>query len=401
MERLSKAELDFIRQHQNDDISKLALKFKADDDSIRREVVLNQIDARKKCKGKLDFLLDYEEFIFPKSLSIEQASSEALAHFKASIAPHKHSIDLCGGMGIDSIFLAKTSNSHTYNELDSTLCDIFQLNLDTLNIENCSVSNSDAMHLLNEDIHKYDLIFIDPARRSKSGQKTYFLEDTYPNPITIAKKLAELNYHGKLLIKASPMVELQRAKSQLQQPNTAITSYILASLNECKEVMFLIDYNSDSLSTDEYCFTYNFEKDRTDFIKFDMNNKLSHCNTSDLGKYIYEPNAALMKLGLWQEVMSIFNISQMNPNTALFTSDTLREDFHGRIFELVSILQPNKKEIHSLFPNKKVNVLKRNYPISTAEIKKKYSLHDGGDDYLIFTTLSGNEKRALHCKRLK
>lgn len=401
MERLSKAELDFIRQHQNDDISKLALKFKADDNSIRREVVLHQIDARKKCKGKLDFLLEHEEFIFPKSLSIEQASSEALAHFKASIAPHKHSIDLCGGMGIDSIFLAKTSNFHTYNELDTSLCDIFQHNLDSLNIHNCQVSNRDALELLNEDIHKYDLIFVDPARRSKSGQKTYFLEDTYPNPITIAKKLAELNYKGKLLIKASPMVELQRAKSQLQHPNTAITSYILASLNECKEVMFLIDYNSDSLSTDEYCFTYNFEKDRTDFIKFDMNNKLSHCNTSELCQYIYEPNAAIMKLGMWQEVMSIFDVAQIHPNTALFTSDTLREDFHGRVFEVIGIIQANKKEIHSLFPNKKVNVLKRNYPISTAEIKKKYSLHDGGDDYLIFTTLSGNEKRALQCRRLK
>jgi len=63
----------------------------------------------------------------------------------------------------------------------------------------------------------------------------------------------------------------------------------------------------------------------------------------------------------------------------LYTSDIKIEDFPGRILEMEMIdsKQIKKKE--------QFNLISKNYPLKPEEIKKKYQLKDGGNQYLIFT----------------
>ena len=94
----------------------------------------------------------------------------------------------------------------------------------------------------------------------------------------------------------------------------------------------------------------------------------------------------------------LFGLKKLHPSTHLYTSDHIIKDWPGKIFEIRSIVKPNKKEIQKLFPDKKVNVVTRNYPLSASQLKSKLGLKDGGVDFLIGTTLSDNKKILLQCK---
>ena len=76
----------------------------------------------------------------------------------------------------------------------------------------------------------------------------------------------------------------------------------------------------------------------------------------------------------------------MEVNTHLYTSDELIDNFAGRILEVAQIHHKQiEKKTH-------YNIITKNYPLSVAEVKKKYHLAEGGTEYLIFTrSVSGME----------
>lgn len=405
---LKQKEKQFIKEHLNDDVHKLALKKNIFSDEIRKNTVIHQISSLKKCKGKLDFLLQYDDFIFPKTVSIEQASSEITAFYKANRFKATNSIDLTGGMGIDSIFFAQTSVRHTYNEIDKDLYDIFNHNKNVLGLKNCDCTNFDAFEFPEESILEYDLIYFDPARRGKAGEKKYFIEDTLPNPIDILNMLIEYNYRGKVIIKASPMVDISRAEMQLKIIDE---TYVISVNNECKEVLFFIDFcNADIYEIDpriDYCNNYSSEKcainispTRIDFFEKPIPDFGELVFIEDFEKYIYEPNSSLMKLACWRTIEGIYDLYKVERDTHLFTSDKLINAFHGRCFELIAEVKPDAKAIKKYLPDNKANIITRNFPMSVDEIKKKFKIDDGGDIYVIFTTLRDNSKKALICRRI-
>ena len=116
--------------------------------------------------------------------------------------------------------------------------------------------------------------------------------------------------------------------------------------------------------------------------------------------YIYEPNSAIRKAGAFNLIGSRYGLAKLHSNTHLYTSDKIIEDFQGRIFELKRSIKPGKKEVQKAVPGKKVNVISKNFVLGATEIKKKYQLKDGGDEFLIFCETVSLGKVCLHCKRL-
>jgi hypothetical protein len=49
----------------------------------------------------------------------------------------------------------------------------------------------------------------------------------------------------------------------------------------------------------------------------------------------------------------------------------------------------------------KVNILSKNFPLSSQELKRKYNLKDGGDDYIIAYTDFEKKRVAVFCERIK
>ncbi len=115
--------------------------------------------------------------------------------------------------------------------------------------------------------------------------------------------------------------------------------------------------------------------------------------------YLYEPNAAILKASLFNEIAIDFNLDKLHPNSHLYTSEHWLKNFPGRVFTCEALISFNKKQLLPYLPNKKANIATRNFPYSTAAIKKKLGIKDGGDIYLFGTTLKNNKLKILVCKK--
>jgi hypothetical protein len=137
---------------------------------------------------------------------------------------------------------------------------------------------------------------------------------------------------------------------------------------------FNIDNNFDSKKIPP-AFEFRFSDERSAIIQF-----------SDPKKFVYEPNASIMKSGGFKSIAAAYNLSKLQVNTHLYTSDVFVKDFPGRIFELKGSVKLDRK-LREKFPGGKANILLRNFPSTVEELKKKTGLTDGGDLYLICCTV--------------
>jgi len=85
IERMNQATLDFIRQHQDDDVRQLAF-LGSKYPEVDMPFALDQIRGRKMARVKLPRWASIDGIIYPPHISMEQCSSEQTALYKAELA---------------------------------------------------------------------------------------------------------------------------------------------------------------------------------------------------------------------------------------------------------------------------------------------------------------------------
>lgn len=377
---------EFIRTHENDDEKSLILKHSTILD-IPSAVIAEQISARRKAKIKLPSFYQQDEVIYPPAINLEQCSSEATASFKADLVKGSTFADLTGGFGIDSFFLAKSFLRGCYIEPNDSLLKIVQHNHHVLGCNTILYKNTTAENFLSDIRETFDLIFVDPSRRSAANQKVFKLSDCIPNVPQLIDKIVE--HTEKLLIKTSPLLDLQQGLRELKFVEKIV---IVSVENECKEVLFLCckNFNDEPLiqavnlfgNKPSETFSFSLPEERAAEITF-----------SEPLLYLYEPNASVLKAGAFKLIGVKNDLAKIHSNTHLYTSNNVISDFPGRIFKIEGFVKPDNKTLQSFFPEGKANITTRNYPLSVEALKKKTGLKDGGDKYLI--GFSGSAKKFL------
>lgn len=335
------------------------------------KLVADQIKSHAKARHKLPLWYENEQVIYPPPLSLEQCSSTITAAYKRDLVQGDMLVDLTGGMGVDSLALSQNFNQSAYVDTSPLLTATFEHNQKVFG-DNIQVVNQTAEAFISGyTASEETTFFIDPSRRDAAAKKVFQLEDCSPDIISL---LPELLSKGKtVLIKAAPMLDIKAAMKSL--PNIE-RIHILALRNEVKEILILIkkDYDQEPMisavnmhdTTDRFDFKYSKEQDAT-------------ANFGDLKKYLYDPNDAITKAGAFKLVGTKHGLQKMAPNTHFFSADKLIAGFPGRVFEVLAI-NPKKTILAQL---KNTNVILKNHPSTTAEIRKKYKLKDGGDHFLI------------------
>jgi len=380
---------DFINKNLNEDSTKLALK-KNPFLEVNYSVIINQIIAKKKAKDKLPTWFSSENIIYPEKISIEQTSSETTAKYKASLVSGKKMIDCSGGFGIDGYYFSKQFQSVIHCELNSDLSQIVKHNFEVLKATNIDCFHGDSTEILEQLNERFDCIYIDPSRRNDAKGKVFMLADCLPNVIDLQDFYYQ--FTNTILIKTAPILDLRAGLLELK--NVA-QIHIVAVDNEVKELLWKIEKNFDSSPE---IIAVNIEKEKQTITKIESSNSYfaSYCLPK---KYLYEPNASLMKSGGFEAVSELFAIGKLHQHSHLYTSDELI-DFPGRKFQIDVIIPFQKKEISQFIQGKKMNVSTRNFPIKPEEIKKKYKILDGGIIFAFFTTNLNNEKIVLLCTKL-
>ena len=216
---LTKEDKAFIAKHLNDDTSKLMLAVPQE-----RRWLVHQIIARKKATKKLPSWVQNEDIIFPQSLSLEQSSSEITAQCKSNLVAGKMFIDTTGGMGIDSYYFSQQVENVIYIEQNSELAEIAKHNFEVLGQKNITVINQNCIEFLQNYSQKVDWIYIDPARRSSEQQRVSKLSDCEPDVTQVLPLF--FNKSNKVLIKASPFLDIQQAIRELKNLKNSPTKIV-------------------------------------------------------------------------------------------------------------------------------------------------------------------------------
>lgn len=386
---------------QTTDIQAFILKNQKKHAANLLPLIADQWLARLKAKDKLPTWFANENVIFPPILSVEQASSEITANYKAQVffdflkeEKPKKCIDLTGGMGLDTYALAQVFDSVTYIEQNPLLAQIAKYNFEVLEQKNIEVINENSTSLSHSFIHSFTHYYLDPHRRDASKNKVFKIEDCEPNILTI-KHLFE-NY----MVKFSPMLDIKLALEQLENVSEV---YVVAVENEVKELLFLGKKNTEKTErrqTTIHCVNF-LSNSQKQIFEFDYESEQNaSVNYSKPNKYIYEPNATILKAGAFKSIANKLNISKLAPSSHLYTSDVLFENFPGRSFICEAVCKFDKKEILAQLPDNKANISTRNFPMKPEEIKKKLGLRDGGDYYIFATENNEKQKIVLVCKKV-
>lgn len=381
---------DFINQNLKADITKLILKG-SPFDHITVQELAEQIEAKKKTLNKLPTWFTAKHIYYPNKINIEQTSSETTANYKASLINGNTLIDITGGFGVDVVAFADKFKHVIHCEINAKLSAIAQHNFEILHKQNIqTVSNDGISHLKNSN-QQIDWIYIDPSRRNDTKGKVFLLKDCEPN---IPEHLNTLfQFSDNILIKASPMLDITSAISEL---NCVKEVHVVAVQNEVKELLFILEKGYEN---DIQIKTINSKKEHHE--RFDstlLKNTVPPQNSEPL-TYLYEPNSALLKAGLFNEVSHQLNVCKLNINSHLYTSNELIS-FPGRRFKISNTIAYNLKQIKKALRSKQANVTTRNFPETVAQIRKKTKLKEGGNVYLFFTKDLDNEHIVLICEKI-
>ena len=363
----------FVAKHKDADLHSLLLK-KSPFPEVSMQELVQQIKGRKVAEKKFPFL-NQENIIFPPNLNLEQASSQDTADFKKQFFKGKKFVDLTCGFGIDAYFLSQNFEEITLIEQNTELLDIVKHNWEVLGRKTKFINQKLEDFLKNNKEH-FDLIYLDPARRDNHNRKVFLLEDLSPNIIEIQEQLSDIS--TEILIKLSPLIDIQHLVSSLKN---ICKIWIIAVKNEVKEVLVYLNKTENqpeisciNLQSTEPEFHFNLDDEKNCQSEFSIPKK-----------YIYIPNNSVLKSGAFNLVSEKFGLRKLHQNTHIYTSEEKIEHFPGRIFETEEI---NSKAIKK---GEQFNIITKNFPLKPEEIKKKYKIKDGGNQYLIAVkSLSGN-----------
>lgn len=387
--------IQFVQDHLHDDPAHLLLSQKPRPEFDLKAAV-HQIAMRQKAADKLPGFCKVPGLIFPPSLSLEQSSSEMTAIFKKQLVSGKTFIDLTGGFGVDTYFLGQTFEKTTYVEQQEELVNIARLNFPLLfEASTYTIIHGDALNYLSSVSGNYDCLFVDPARRGKGNKKLYKFQDCEPDVVAnwpLLKRKA-----GQILIKASPMLDLSMAKIEIPDIQEM---HILSVKNEVKEVLLLYKSNSHFSSTKMFAHELDPMGKHTFEFTFEEESA-AQPRIEGPFNYLIMPPAAVLKAGAFKTFALRHELAKLHPHTHIYTSQDFPAGVPGRVFQVMGEIKLNRKTLQAAFPDGKANVLVRNHPLKAVELKTRYRLKDGGEDYLIACTPADGRPKAFHCRRVR
>ena len=365
---------DFIQEHLNDDTAGLLLAAQRYQ-GIDVPFAVEQIEARKRLKGKLPEWYENVELVMGGRVPAEQCSSEVTARYKRSILEGESLCDMTGGMGVDFWYMSEGMKRAIYTERNEELCEVARHNFQVLKDERhpeAEVRCGDGREL---PIPSVDIIYLDPARRAGDGSRVYAMEDCEPN---IVEWQDELLRHAKmLLVKLSPMVDITDVLRKLKGVTNV---YIVGVKNECKEILVQAHALGDSLyagCVKVHCV--DFWTNRQMEYTFDSSEETHRVNLDSLGR---------------------FPVYQLDVETHLMTSDEFIADFPGRIFEVEEMIPFSSKVMKRLKKEiPQANIAARNFVMTAEELQKRSGIKVGGEVYLFGAKVKDVGQMLLKCRK--
>jgi len=380
--------IHFVLEHENEDTAQLLLAAgRWPEVDVRRAVKV--IEGRRKMREKAPAWYACTGIDYPDSLPLEQCSSEETALYKQAFVPSDGRIaDLTGGLGVDCWAMSRKAGEAHYCERNPALCAAARHNFDALAAGNITVHEGDGPTWLLAQPGRFDLIYLDPARRGKTAQRVYDIADCEPNLLEIKDML--LQHADRVLAKISPMADISRTLAQVPETREL---HVVAAGGEVKELLLLLAPGNTPAprivaADGQLRFAFTPAEEAAAAVRF----------ADAVGPLLLQPAKVLRKAGAFRLLSERFDVAKLAPSTHLYTADTPVEGFPGKCFAVEEVLPWNKAAIQNLrrrFNRMELTAL--NFPMATDALRRRLAIPGGGDRHVFATTVN-NEKVLIICK---
>ncbi|MGA1372433.1 MAG: THUMP-like domain-containing protein [Pseudomonadales bacterium] len=413
-QRFDPAQRAFVQAHREADPNALALKRAPP--GIDLKLALEQVRAWQKLRQKAPTWAALPDLVLPGPISIEQASSPFAAAYKASLITQDTVIDLCGGLGLDTLAFAARRTALAdgaqpadaprrvtrHVERDPMISRCFAWNAPRLGFPEVEVCNLTAEQAVDE-LPTGCTVYLDPARRAPNATAVAGLgaarvaafADSSPDVTALLPIFRARD--ATVLIKASPMLDLVAGAMALG----AVTAIHVVSVdNVCREVLFLLQSGVVAPALDDIpitCAVFDRVGGLTRWVGSRAVESAALPDFGPPGRYLLDADVAIRKAGLFRHLATGLGLRKLAPNTHLYSADQKPESFPGRVFEVEKdgVTDPRR-----LLPEGRAQVISRNHPLGAEALRARYKLREGDEHALIGYRDHGNRPRLAVARRI-
>ncbi|MFF4486913.1 methyltransferase domain-containing protein [Streptomyces sp. NPDC001544] len=365
-----RALLDEVRGTAPADELAVATRLRRDHPADLVSAALGQARLRQRAAAK--FAAEDARRMFFTPGGVEQSTRARVAAYRArrlrelgvtSVA------DLCCGIGGDALALARAGIRVLAVDRDPVTAAVARANAEALGLaELIEVREADVTEV---DTSSYDAVFVDPARRGGRGR--VFDPEAYSPPLSWAVGVASAARVAAL--KIAPGIPHETV------PERAEAEWI-SDGGDVKEAVLWFGTGAPGAV-------------RATLLpgpRSLLSRGLPDPGARPVGRYLYEPDGAVIRAHLVAEVAEEVGGGLIDPTIAYVTADELRPTPYASAYEITDQLPFNVKKLKALLRERGVGILtvkKRGSAVEPEELRRKVKPQGPGSATVFLTRVAG------------
>nr|WP_317852587.1 class I SAM-dependent methyltransferase [Streptomyces venezuelae] len=313
---------------------------------------LGQARLRQRAVAKFGAEDAYRMFFTPGG--VEMATRASVAAYRAdrfSALGVRSLADLCCGIGGDAIALARAGIRVLAVDRDPLTAAVARANAEALGLEGLiEVREADVTEV---DTAGYDAVFLDPARRGGRGRT--FDPEAYSPPLSWAVRAAGSARFAAVKIAPGIPHEAVPAEAEAEW---------ISDHGDVKEAVLWFGTSPGAVRSTLLPGPHSLCP----------GNPLPDPEPGPVGRWLYEPDGAVIRAHLVAEVAAELDGRLIDPTIAYVTADELRPTPYATAYEITDVLPFNLKKLKALLREREVGILtvkKRGSAIEPEELRRK------------------------------
>lgn len=325
--------------------------------------------ARLRLKAVDKFGDDAAKMFFTRD-ALEQASDPLIRDYRAELVGAQILVDAGCGIGADSLAFAKAGADVTGLDIDPVRVEIARYNAQVLDLKaHFEVAD------IRDGLPSSDIAFFDPARRDDQGKRIYDVERYQPS-LSIIQTWKQ----PSIMVKLSPGVDLDQLKNY-----AGLVNFISVDGDLKEAVLSLGDGVRRTRATLLRPGAYYFWEREFGFIPETV--------IAAPRGWLIEPDPAILRAGLVQDVAAKLDGSLLDDTIAYFTTDTKPESPWIRACQILDWMPFNVKKLRAYLREHNVGtvtVKKRGSPVTPEVLIPQLKLKGSQSRTLVLTRFQGH-----------
>ncbi|MGA5525347.1 THUMP-like domain-containing protein [Streptomyces pseudogriseolus] len=348
-----RALLDEVRDTDPAHELAVATRLRRDHPAELVSAALGQARLRQRAVAKFGAEDAARMFFTPNG--VEQSTRRSVAAYRAErlrAAGVRSVADLCCGIGGDAIALARAGIRVLAVDRDPQTAAAARANAEALGLANLiEVREADVTEV---DTSGYDAVFVDPARRS-SKRGRIFDPEAYSPPLSWAVGTA-LGASRAAALKIAPGIPHEAVPAEAE-------AEWISDGGDVKEAVLWFGTAPGTIRATLLPGPHTL-----------VSRGLPDPEVRPVGRYLYEPDGAVVRSHLVAEVAETLDGGLIDPTIAYVTTDTLTPTPYATAYEITDRLPFNLKKLKALLREREVGVLtvkKRGSAVEPEELRRK------------------------------